>query len=276
VLPDQGEEVVMDKPMATLALAGAVLGNAAYAACTAQSPAHTVALVELYTSEGCSDCPPADKWLSKLKPGVERPAVAPLSLHVDYWDYIGWKDPFAKALFSARQREQTKLQGRTVVYTPQVMLGGKDYRSWRNERGFEADVKRINATPARASITLSLSASSDGLLEAKAQAESSVAGAVLFVALTENGLSNRISSGENRGVTLSHDWVAREWTGPAPVAAGKGVHAGVSARLPAARAGAIAFVQDRRTGEVLQALSLPGCGPGVSSAGSPSRLGETR
>src|SRR4051794_5009755 len=71
------------------------------ASCSADSPQHTLALVELYTSEGCSDCPPADRWLRSLKPG----SVVPIAFHVDYWDYIGWKDPFARAAFSARQRE---------------------------------------------------------------------------------------------------------------------------------------------------------------------------
>jgi hypothetical protein len=79
--------------------------------CLARSAAHTVALVELYTSEGCSSCPPADRWLSGLAArGYTAERVVPLALHVDYWDYIGWKDPYAKRDFSLRQRKLTQLQ----------------------------------------------------------------------------------------------------------------------------------------------------------------------
>src|SRR6266571_7732487 len=85
-------------------LAGVV--HAAGPACSAYSGAHTTALVELYTSEGCDSCPPADHWLSSLfGRGLRPDQVVPLALHVDYWDYIGWKDPFAKGEFSVRQRK---------------------------------------------------------------------------------------------------------------------------------------------------------------------------
>ncbi|MBM3367000.1 MAG: DUF1223 domain-containing protein [Betaproteobacteria bacterium] len=73
--------------------------------CSAQSPAGTTALVELYTSEGCDSCPPADRWLASLGPkGLVPGKVVPIALHVDYWDYIGWKEPYAKPEFSLRQR----------------------------------------------------------------------------------------------------------------------------------------------------------------------------
>jgi hypothetical protein len=71
------------------------------AACERSSPPHTVALVELYTSEGCSSCPPADRWLSGLAARYGADRIVPLSLHVDYWDYIGWQDPYAQRQFVA-------------------------------------------------------------------------------------------------------------------------------------------------------------------------------
>jgi hypothetical protein len=256
----------MNRTLAAVALAAVAFeatSNAAHAACTAQSPAHTVALVELYTSEGCSDCPPADQWLGKLK-AAGLSSVVPLALHVDYWDYIGWKDPFAKALFSARQRDLSSIQGKSFVYTPQVLLGGRDFRKWSAARDFDGEVKRINAMPAKASIALALSESRNGVMEAKASAQpldKSAADAVLYLALTESGLSNRVSAGENRGVTLSHDWVAREWTGPVALAGAKGAQATANSRLAAGRGAAVAFVQDRRSGEILQALALPACAP---------------
>src|SRR5512132_1257439 len=81
------------------------------AQCSARSAPHTTALVELYTSEGCDSCPPADRWLSSLGSRGHAPdRVVPIALHVDYWDYIGWKDPYDKARYSSHQRTLPKLR----------------------------------------------------------------------------------------------------------------------------------------------------------------------
>lgn len=233
--------------------------------CAAKSGAGTAALVELYTSEGCDSCPQADEWLRKLPAlgfGPER--VVPLALHVDYWDYIGWKDPFASPAFSARQRELAAVNRSRVVYTPQVLLGGRDYRGWSGKARFGDDVRAINAKPARAEVTLSLREPQPGSVEV--QASGAVPGredraeAVLYVAAYANGLSNRVTAGENRGATLHHDFVVREWWGPIELDGGGGVELvrKVTAR-GVTNGGVAAFIQSRRTGEVLQALALPAC-----------------
>ena len=239
------------------------LTHAAPGECSAKSGRGTAALVELYTSEGCDSCPPADAWLRKL-PATGAGGVVPLSFHVDYWDYIGWKDPFASPTFSARQREFAAITRNRVVYTPQVVLAGRDYRSWGSGTRFAADVQAINATPARATIALELAGSPPGSAELRVSAAVPKAedrtDAVLYVAVYENGLANRVTAGENRGATLQHDSVVREWWGP--IALDRSGTAEL-ARRPAARApvngGVAAFVQSRRTGEVLQALALPTC-----------------
>src|SRR3954447_25677509 len=92
---------------------------------TAVSPPHKVALLELYTSEGCSSCPPADRWLNQLK--LPRDQLIPLALHVDYWDSLGWPDPFAQRLFSERQERL----GRNP-YTPESVLDGREFRDRGN------------------------------------------------------------------------------------------------------------------------------------------------
>ena len=245
-----------------LALAAAAV-QAQPGACTATSGPGTAALVELYTSEGCSSCPPADRWLSALREARLAPdRLVPLALHVDYWDYIGWHDPFAQALFSARQRELAAVHRARVVYTPQVMLAGKDYR-W-SSRSLADSVAAVNATAARARITLALNPASGGTaLRATARVAERKAAkdAALYVSRYENGLSNQVSAGENRGRTLSHDFVAREWWGPFVFdAAGEATLERSLDVQRLARGGIAAFVQDRRTGEVLQALALPGCG----------------
>src|SRR2546430_2171499 len=103
--------------------------------CTAMNDKRHIALLELYTSEGCDSCPPTDRWLSDLPSRGYRPnRVVVLAFHVDYWDYIGWRDSFAQARFSERQRLANARNAARVVYTPQLMLNGKDFRG-RNELG---------------------------------------------------------------------------------------------------------------------------------------------
>lgn len=243
------------------ALAAAVVSSALHAApdaCAAKSGAATAALVELYTSEGCDSCPPADRWLSGLPAAGFGPGtVVALALHVDYWDYIGWKDPFAQGRFSARQRELAAIGGSRVVYTPQVILAGKDFRGWRARASFADAVAAINATPARAELALEV-AGSEVRAQAAVPRRADRADAALYVAVYESGLSSRVSAGENRGATLRHDFVAREWWGPVAFDAGGGAALARQARAPV-NGGVAAFVQSRRTGEVFQALALPGC-----------------
>jgi hypothetical protein len=112
------------------------------AGCTATSGAKRVTVVELYTSEGCDSCPTADRWLSTLK---TRNDVVPLSFHVDYWDYIGWKDPYAQKAFTERQRVRVAAQNSRSVYTPQVMMNGQDFTTWRNPRGAPEAFRSLGA-----------------------------------------------------------------------------------------------------------------------------------
>src|SRR2546425_7028963 len=187
--------------LATIAIAFAFTyaARAADPACSTHSGPHTTALVELYTSEGCDSCPAADHWLSSLFAQGFRPdQVVPLALHVDYWDYIGWKDPFAKGEFSARQRKLTQLQRSALVYTPQVLLQGRDFRRW-GSAAFDEAVARINAQAAKARIALEIRSVGRQALEVEARAElldrAQKDGAALYLATYENKLSNRVTAG---------------------------------------------------------------------------------
>lgn len=230
--------------------------------CSVQSGPQRVALLELYTSEGCSSCPPADRWLGKLSvSGYSTDRVIPLALHVDYWDYIGWKDRFAKPGFTARQREMAVLNRSGIVYTPQVMLNGRDYRSWTSASRFEADIVAINRTPPRADIKLTLNRPAADTLEISAQAKAAGQNnGLMYVALYENGLTTVVNAGENGGATLHHDYVVREWLGPFPA------HEPFTRKLvlqpgwKTEKMGVAAFVQNPSSGEVLQALALKICG----------------
>jgi hypothetical protein len=136
--------------------AGAV--HAAAPACSAQSPGHTVALVELYTSEGCDSCPPADRWLSSLLArGFTPDRIVPLALHLDARDYTGWKDEDAKVAFAMRRRKLALLRRPALVYTPHVVLQGRDFPDWRGD-AFAKSVAEINARPQRAGLGLAIRA----------------------------------------------------------------------------------------------------------------------
>jgi hypothetical protein len=257
----------MNRPSALLAaLVAFTSANPAPAQeCAARSGPVRAALVELYTSEGCSSCPPADRWLSSLGAagyGAER--VVPLAFHVDYWDYIGWKDEFASARHGERQRQMARTNRSALVYTPQVLLGGAEYRGWGDGRDLDARLKAINDRAPGADIGLAARRAAEGSLEVSATAalRGTAGDAALYLALRENRLASEVRAGENSGRRLDHDYVVRELIGPVPFAAGKAQARRVLALQPRwkrADLGIAAFVQDRTTGEVLQAVALGGC-----------------
>lgn len=241
-------------------LAALTLTQTAGAACTAGSGPNLTPLIELYTSEGCSSCPPADRWLAGLQPG----RVVPLALHVDYWDYIGWRDRFAEPRFSERQRDSVRRAGGRVIYTPQVMLDGRDFRGWGSAATFEKTLGEIAAKPARASLTLNADARGKGawLIRLDGRVALRKGRAAAYLAVVESGLESDVHAGENKGERLRHGHVVREWIGPvAADADGRVVIVRELSRpdIAFARAGIAAFIEDIDTGEVLQALTLPFC-----------------
>jgi hypothetical protein len=260
----------MSSPATVLLLASLAVPLAAEAAtCSRQSPAHTVALLELYTSEGCNSCPPADRWLRELPQTFGAEQLVVLSLHVDYWDYIGWKDRFAQAKFTERQRQLSRLAGGSTIYTPEVFTGMKEFRSWRNQAELAQRIRNFNDQPAAAQINLQMSSSGNDALEVQANfvlASTTGAGQQSegIVVIYENKLISDVKAGENHGVSLQHDWVVRFWSAPVALDAQSGRATWrQSINLPAdwkrANLGVAALVQDVRQGKVLQAVAMPAC-----------------
>lgn len=219
------------------ALTGALPALANAHTCSAQRPWAPV--VELYTSEGCSSCPPADAWLATLA-GRQ---VVPLAFHVDYWDSIGWKDPYAQASHSARQRALARAEGGTVVYTPQVRWAGDDFRAWSRRTQVDERIARHAAASAQSGTAVAeeptpprvgTSVANKGAvsfqpvdfvlqvgptrLDAQIAARLP-AGKVAYVAVYESGLVSSVKRGENAGRTLEHDFTVRRFDGPFPVPA---------------------------------------------------------
>lgn len=173
----------------------------AASACTARSGAIVPAVVELYTSEGCSSCPPADRWLTGLK---GRPDVVALAFHVDYWDSLGWKDRFAQPQFTQRQNATQRTSGARFAYTPQVILDSRDVPNWSSLGAATLQAR----APATVGLTLAHDATGLALTVAPgAGAPGKLSG---YVAVVDDGLQTHVGAGENRGETLRQDGVVRE------------------------------------------------------------------
>lgn len=248
----------------TAALFVTALPSHAGNTCEVKSGATTAALVELYTSEGCSSCPPADRQLSRLRDEVGPNAnLVPLSMHVTYWDAIGWKDVFAKRTFDERQRTLLVGKKNQVVYTPQFFVNGNELRAWHDN--LPDTIRRINARPAPVGITLKTTSRADGTIVLDASATAGDAKKIdgdLYVAISENALTSNVLRGENSGVTLHHDHTVRLWYGPVRLTDGKAsFHQEVQVPPGWNRRNlqAVAFVQAPDDGTVLQAVSTPQC-----------------
>lgn len=234
-----------------------------YAAeCMAKSGAHIVPLLELYTSEGCSSCPPADQWLSQLD--TQSIQVTPLAFHVDYWNYIGWQDRFSKAQYSDRQRKLAKVNGSTFVYTPQFVFNGRDFKGGNSQR-LRMAANSTHQQPAKVQLELKTIPQANGDIQLSAIASalnlSTAKRAEFYIALFENKLISKINAGENNGRELHHDYVVHQLLGGFSMQSQRPWQQSI--RLPSAwqqrDAGAVMFVQDEVTGEVLQSLALHFC-----------------
>ena len=168
-------------------------------ACTARSPAIAVPVVELYTSEGCNSCPPADRWLGALK---GRADVVALAFHVDYWDRLGWADRFASAAFTRRQAEQQAVNGARFSYTPQVVIDGRDRKDWPRAV--------IPSAAVAAPVRIELSRDGDRMLARVTALGDAPLRLAAYWAVTEFGHRTAVKAGENEGATLEHEFVVRE------------------------------------------------------------------
>ena len=172
-------------------------------AAQAQSPV----VVELFTSQGCSSCPPADAFMERL---VEDPGVIALSLHVDYWDYIGWADAFAKPQFTERQKAYARAVGSRMIYTPQIVVGGLDRVEGSQPAVVEGLVQKHNAVAQP--VTLAATRTGDRLV-VRAEAAAPLAGPArvqLVRYLPEKTVT--IERGENAGKTVTYRNIVTSWT----------------------------------------------------------------
>ncbi|MCO6382266.1 MAG: DUF1223 domain-containing protein [Vannielia sp.] len=176
------------------------------AATVAPAAAEGPVVVELYTSQGCSSCPPADEILAKL---AKKPGVIALALHVDYWDYIGWKDAFAKPEHTKRQKAYAREAGARTIYTPQMVIGGVDHVVGARPM----DVLDLLGTHKARPAVMTLTAHRDGsMVEIEGTPPQPAQGALLVQLvryLPEESVA--IKRGENAGLTMSYANIVRDW-----------------------------------------------------------------
>ena len=217
----------------------------------------TPVVVELFTSEGCSSCPPADAFLAQLEhqpiPGAD---IIPLGLHVDYWNYIGWKDRFSSPLMTARQQRYASAFRLGSAYTPQLVVDGQSEFVGSDAKEIRQAIQRAAVTPKQVAVELSLS--SPDALNVRIPGTTRQPAEVLL-AITETSLTTSIGAGENHGRTLNHAAVVRELRSLGTLSS-----AGFSSSVPLTlgrdwrreNVKAVIFVQETASRHILGAASL--------------------
>jgi len=187
----------------TIAIA-ALLAGAAIAPAAAGEPR---AVIELFTSQGCSSCPPADKLMGRL---AQDPSLVTLSLPVDYWDYLGWKDTLALHGHSSRERAYADARGDRDVFTPQAVVNGIAHVLGSDQAAIESAIAqtRRDAAPLAVPVTMAVA---DGAVTVNMPAAAGAAGAEVWLCPITGKAQVKIERGENRGHTLTYYNVVRRW-----------------------------------------------------------------
>jgi hypothetical protein len=202
------------RPLLVLALAGLLAGIAISESGAGSKARETKAVIELFTSQGCSSCPPADKLLGEY---AERKDVLALSFSVDYWDYLGWKDTLASPDNSERQRAYSAARGDRQVYTPQVVVNGRAHVVGSDRRAIEAAMAK---TGGGLSVPISMQPGADSTtVTIGAAPDSSVSKGTIWLVMYDQTVAVPIERGENSGKTVSYYNVVRKLR---PIAMWKG------------------------------------------------------
>lgn len=214
------------------------------------------ALLELYTSEGCSSCPPAEALLEKIHAGSKGQPVYVLAFHVDYWDRLGWKDAFSQHDFSLRQYDYSRKLS-AQVYTPQLVVNGRT-EGVGSDEGFVRDAIRSSLSrPAKAVLHASMELTGTATATISYDLQGQAANAKLVIALLQHHAVSRVSRGENKGRTLTHEGIVRTLNTYSLPAAGKGT---VRLSLPAGftKDGyeVVGFLQQTGSGQIIAAAPV--------------------
>ncbi|KOP37549.1 DUF1223 domain-containing protein [Flavobacterium sp. WLB] len=210
------------------------------------------ALLELYTSEGCSSCPPADELLGKIQNELKDKNVYVLSYHVDYWDKQGWKDIFSNADYTKRQYDYAKYMGKDPIYTPQVIINGKIDYVGSQETSLRNGIKSALSKPASTNLSLEASQNANSIA-VNYNVEGTSKNSRLLIAVVQKEAKSNVKRGENAHRVLSHYQIVRnlQWVDLNKVKKGT-----ASVHLPKnynpQDFEIIGFVQDMNSGAILE------------------------
>jgi hypothetical protein len=234
----------------------AIVAGGSLAQAQAGRDARVPVLLELFTSEGCSSCPPADALLEKLQrtQPVSGADLIVLSEHVDYWDALGWKDPFSSAQFTQRQQYYAdKLDPVDGTYTPELVVDGKTGVVGSDVSAADGAIDRAAHAEKEPLSIDDVSVAADNVT-ARVVAQNNGKPVTLYVALAQDRAVSRVERGENAGRTLSHVDVVRTLAHIISIGARQTLEKTISLRLPpglsAANARIVAFTQDESTGAI--------------------------
>jgi len=172
----------------------------------AESGTSKVALLELYSSESCSSCPPADQWISNFVSHKDLwLTFVPVVFHVDYWNHLSWKDELSSSDMTARQMAISKTWTQPAVYTPAVILSGVEWRAWRESKLESLLVKDSS------NLALDIVQDPNGLFRVQVSGQTPGVKYIVHIAKLGMGMSSGITDGENSGKTLSHSFVVLDW-----------------------------------------------------------------
>ncbi len=180
------------------------------------------AVVELFSSEGCSSCPSGDKALMDLASQAKADGrrIFTLSFQVDYWNYLGWVDPNSKEEFTARQYQYARALGSSSVYTPQMVVNGMHGFTGSDRTQAGQYIEEALGVPSAAEVAVKARIAPDGRLEARFTCAGIPPKALLHVALVEQGLESQVGAGENSGKLLKHGNIVKQLKTMAPTAEG--------------------------------------------------------
>ena len=167
-------------------------------------------VIELFTSEGCSSCPPADQLIAEIQKETQNQSVYILTFHVDYWNSLGWKDVFSQVEFSKRQRTYANWLKSTSVYTPQLVINGKEEFIGSNERSLRKSISSNLAKSPTEQILINNLISTKNTLHLDFQATDAESASSLVLALVQKAAKTNVKNGENGGRILSHVQVVRQ------------------------------------------------------------------
>ncbi len=215
------------------------------------------AVVELFTSEGCNTCPPAEKLFSSLKADAKKSGknIFFLEYHVDYWNKLGWKDPYSSFQYTNRQKNYTSVLNEESMYTPMMIVNGSKSFTGSDKQKADAAIHEALSESAATGLKIKIDSTAADTLYLHYEATKTDKNYIIRAAITEDGLVSSITKGENSGLTLSHDAVVRTFFSSDLLKTVSQLKIPMKKFQPGKKCEVVAFIQHKQTMKVLAVTS---------------------